>query len=228
MGLGAAFRCPVRGNTIILTLVNPPMSILVKVIEPGPNRTVGPKNPWTVQIHGLFKVRNRSMRKKHGTVRTAVRPSGSVNRDRFGWFGLFQPLNDVVQLLFFFFFPPKRRRSETAPAFFFFFPSYTASFCHLSKSLFWFSETLSHFSTLTRLCPLSKITLKSSHSQILAPLHCRSSVSSSLSHRTLQLSLSPASPLQRSLDRSSLVAVAAQPRYDYVVLVGCDLWFMIA
>ena len=40
------------------------------------------------------------MRKKHGTVQTAVRPSGSVNRDRFG---LFQPLNDVVQLLFFFF-----------------------------------------------------------------------------------------------------------------------------
>ena len=47
------------------------------------------------------------MPKKHGTVRPAVRPSGSVNRDRFGRFGrfgLFQSLNDVVQLLFFSFF----------------------------------------------------------------------------------------------------------------------------
>ena len=89
------------------------------VIEPGPDRTVGPQNPWTVQIHGLFKVRNRSMPKKHGTVRPAVWPSGSMNRDRFGRFGrfgLFQSLNDVVHFLFFFF--PKRRRSETAPAFF--------------------------------------------------------------------------------------------------------------
>ena len=60
------------------------------------------------------------MPKKHGTVRPAVRPSGSVNRDRFGRFGrfgLFQSLNDVVHFFFFFFFP-KRRRSETAPAFF--------------------------------------------------------------------------------------------------------------
>ena len=61
------------------------------------------------------------MPKKHGTVRTAVRPSGSVNRDWFGRFGLFQSLNDVVHFsLFFFFFFPKRRRSETALAFFFF------------------------------------------------------------------------------------------------------------
>ena len=58
-------------------------STYTKVIDPGPDRTVGPENPRTVQIHGRFKVRNRSMRKKHGTVRTAVRPSGSVNRDRF-------------------------------------------------------------------------------------------------------------------------------------------------
>ena len=65
------------------------MRFNIKVIEPGPDRTVGPENPRTVQIHGRFKVRNRSMRKKHGTVRTAVRPSGSVNRDRFGRFGRF-------------------------------------------------------------------------------------------------------------------------------------------
>ena len=128
---------------------------------------------------------------------------------------------------FFFFFPPKRRRSETAPAYIFF-PSYTASFCPLSKSLFWnpFSFLNPHSSL-----PLSKITLKSSHSQVsispsrrrivtaqplsLAPSHfaLRSSASSSLSRRTSQLRLSPASPSQRSLDRSSLIAVAAQPRY---------------
>ncbi|KAK4596520.1 hypothetical protein RGQ29_014530 [Quercus rubra] len=58
------------------------LNTITKVIEPGSDRTVGPENPRTVQIHGWFKVRNRSMRKKHGTVRTAVRPSGSVNCDR--------------------------------------------------------------------------------------------------------------------------------------------------
>ena len=84
-----------------------------KVIKPGPDRTVRPENPGTVQIHGPFKVRNRSMRKKHGTVRTAVRPSGSVNRDRFTRFGRFPnfslffffPLYGVVPPFFFFFNP---------------------------------------------------------------------------------------------------------------------------
>ena len=185
------------------------VQLFYKVIEPGPDRTVGPKNPWTVQIHGSFKVRNRSMRKKHGTIRTAVRPSGSMNRDRFGWFRLFQPLNDVVQLLLFF--SPIQRHSEMAPAYFF--PPYTASFCPFSKSLFW-----NPFSFLNHSQPsLVSASLKN-HSQILtfsslnlslAPSHCRSSVSSSLS----RCCLSPASPSQRSLDRSSLVAVAAQPRY---------------
>ena len=193
-----------------------------KVVEPGLDRTVGPENPWIVQIHSPFKVRNRSMRKKHGTVRTAVRPSGSVNRDRFGRFRLFQPLNDVVQLLFFFFFPytasfwnsssifppPMRRRSALSQN-------------HSFETLSHFSITLNPHSYL----PLSKITLKSSHSQVsispsrrrtvaaqplsLAPSHCRSSVSSSLS----RCCLSPASSSQCSLDRSSLVVVAAQPKY---------------
>ena len=136
-------------------------------------------------------------------------------------------LNDVVQILFFFFFP-KWRHSETAPTFFF--PSYTASFC-LSQNHS--SETLiSHFSILNHSQPsLVSASLKSSHSQVsispsrrrivtaqplsLAPSHfaLRSSASSSLSRRTSQLSLSPASPSQRSLDRSVVVAVAAQPRY---------------
>ena len=77
------FSCSTR----VISLCLPCLFFLfhIKVIEPGP------ENPRTVQIHGRFKVRNRSMRKKHGTVRTAVRPSGSVNRDRFGRFWLFQP-----------------------------------------------------------------------------------------------------------------------------------------
>ena len=160
------------------------------------------------------------MRKKHGTVRTAVRPSGSVNRDRFG---LFQPLNDVVQLLFFFFFFPIRHRSKTAPAYFF--PPYTASFCPLSKSLFW-----NPFSFLNHSQPSLVFASLKNHSQILtlsslnlslAPSHYRSSASlphavalrSSVSSSLSRCCLSPASPSQRSLDRSSLVAVAAQPRY---------------
>ena len=54
------------------TLIAPNFDFIDKVIEPGPDRTVGPENPRTVQIYGRFKVRNHSMRKKHGTVRTAV------------------------------------------------------------------------------------------------------------------------------------------------------------
>ena len=76
------------------------------------------------------------MPKKHGTVRPAVRPSGSVNRDRFGWFGLFQSLNDVVHFLFFFFFFPKRRRSDTAPAFFVLSLLYGVVLCFVPLSKF--------------------------------------------------------------------------------------------
>ena len=60
-----------------------------KVLKPGPDRTVQPEKPRTVQFYGLFRVKNRSIQKKQGPARTAVRPSGSVNRDRFlrfGWF----------------------------------------------------------------------------------------------------------------------------------------------
>ena len=80
------------------------------------------------------------MPKKHGTVRPAVRPSGSVNRDRFGRFGLFQSLNDVVHFSFSFFFFPKRRRSEMAPAFFVLSLLYGVVLPSLKVS-----ETLSHF-----------------------------------------------------------------------------------
>ena len=177
------------------------------------------------------------MRKKHGTVRTAVRPSGSVNRDRFGRFELFQPLNDVVQLLFFFFF------------LFFSLNGVVLKWLQHIFFPFLYGVVLPSLKiTLLKPFLISQPSLISAflknHSQILTlsslnlslvPLHCRSSaspprvvalrssVSSSLSRRTSQLSLSLASPSQRSLDCSSLVAVAAQPRYDCVVLVGCDL-----
>ena len=133
------------------------------------------------------------MRKKHGTVRTTVRPSGSMNRDRFGRFGLFQSLNDVVHFSFFFFFP-KRRRSETAPAFFvlsllygvvlpslkvlkpFLISKHNSLVSALSQSLW---NGVPHF---------SKITLKSSlsnpHSQILSLKSSHFTAPSSPSHFT--------------------------------------------
>ena len=51
--------------------------------KPRPDRTVESGNPRTIHIYGPFKVKNRFMRKKHGTVLTAVQPFGSVNRDLF-------------------------------------------------------------------------------------------------------------------------------------------------
>ena len=63
-----------------------------KVLKPGPDRTVQPEKPRTVQFYCLFRMKNRSIQKKQGPARTAVRPSGSVNRDRFlrfGWFPFF-------------------------------------------------------------------------------------------------------------------------------------------
>ena len=145
------------------------------------------------------------MRKKHGTVRTAVRPSGSVNRDRFGRFGLFQPLNDVVQLLFFFslngvvlkwlqhifFFPPIRRRSALSQN-------------HFSETLSHFSITLNPHSSL----PLSKITLKSSHSQVsISPSRCRTVAAQ-------PLSLAPSHFVAQSLCHSlvALRSSASLPR----------------
>ena len=60
-----------------------------KVLKPEPDHTVQPEKPRTVQFYGLFRVKNRSIQKKQGTARTAVRPFGSVNRDRFLRFGRF-------------------------------------------------------------------------------------------------------------------------------------------
>ena len=45
--------------------------------KPELDRTVRPGSPRTVHIYGPFKVKNHSMQKKHGTVRTAVRPFDS-------------------------------------------------------------------------------------------------------------------------------------------------------
>ena len=130
------------------------------------------------------------MRKKHGTVRTAVRPSGSVNRDRFGWFGLFQPLNDVVQLLFFFFFPLNGVVLKRLQHIFFFPPIRRRSALSQNHS----SETLSHFSITLNphlSLPLSKITLKSSHSQVsISPSRRRTIAAQSLRHSLVAASLS--------------------------------------
>ena len=165
------------------------------------------------------------MPKKHGTVRPTVRPSGSVNRDRFGRFGrfgLFQSLNDVVHFsfsFFFLFFFPKRRCSETAPAFFVLSLLYGVVLPSL-KVLKPF--LISHFSFLnTTLCPLSKSlkrrprTLKSSlsnprTSQLTLKNHSQITLKSSLSNPLSQI-LALHSSLVAVALRSSLVAVAAQP-----------------
>ena len=136
------------------------------------------------------------MRKKHGTIRTAVRPSGSMNRDRFGWFRLFQPLNDVVQLLLFF--SPIQRHSEMAPAYFFP-PLYGVVLPFLKITLlkpFLISQSLS---TLTRLC-LSQKSLSNPH--ILKSQSLPRTVALSQLSLFVTLSLLPL----------SRVAVAAQPR----------------
>ena len=200
------------------------------VIEPGPDCTVGPENPWTVQIHGLFKVRNRSIPKKHGTVRPAVRPSGSVNHDRFGRFGrfgLFQSLNDVVHFLFFFFFSLNGVVLIQLQRFLFC-PSYTASFFVLSLSQsFW--NPFSFYSSL----PSLKVSETASHSQKSLSNPRAVALHSPVVAVALHSSLAPShftapsrrrtSQLPRAVAlRSYLVTVAAQPRYDYVVLV--DLW----
>ena len=177
------------------------------------------------------------MRKKHGTVRTAVRPSGSVNRDRFTRFGRFPNFS----LFFFFFFPLNGVVLNSSNVFFF--TLLYGVVLPLSKSLFWNGETLiSHFSSpilvsaslksSSETLLYSSLPLSNPHTRAVAPsqlilspsrrrtvvaqsLSRRTShfVAQSLSRRTSQLSLSPASPSQRSLDRSVVVAVAAQPRY---------------
>ena len=60
-----------------------------QVLKPEPDRTIRLKKSRTVQLYGLFRVKNRSMPKKQGPAWTAVRPSGFVNHDwflRFEWF----------------------------------------------------------------------------------------------------------------------------------------------
>ena len=151
------------------------------------------------------------MRKKHGTVRTAVRPSGSVNRDRFG---LFQPLNDVVQLLLLFFFfslyGVVLKRLQHI-----FFPPYTASFCPLSKSLFWNPFSFLNHSQPSLVSTSLKNHSQSSHSQVsitlsllplsLAPPHYRSLTSLPRAVALSQLSLF----VTLSLLPLSRVAIAA-------------------
>ena len=60
-----------------------------KVLKPRPDRTVRPGKPRAAHFCGSFSLKNRSMGKKQGPVRTVVGPYDSENRDwflRFGWF----------------------------------------------------------------------------------------------------------------------------------------------
>ena len=55
----------------------------IKVLKPGPDRTVRPENPQTVHFYGSFSIKNRSMGKKRNpceprsdlpVLRTVIRP----------------------------------------------------------------------------------------------------------------------------------------------------------
>ena len=52
------------------------------VLKPEPDHTVQPGKPRIGHFCGSFSLKNRSMGKKQGPVRTAVGPHGSENRDQ--------------------------------------------------------------------------------------------------------------------------------------------------
>ena len=64
-----------------------------KVLKPRPDRTVRPGKPRAAHFCGSFSLKNRSMGKKQGPVRTAVRPHGSENHDQTASHGSLLPLN---------------------------------------------------------------------------------------------------------------------------------------
>ena len=64
-----------------------------KVLKPRPDRTVRPGKPRAAHFCGSFSLKNRSMGKKQGPVRTAVRPHGSENHDQIASHGSLLPLN---------------------------------------------------------------------------------------------------------------------------------------
>ena len=57
-----------------------------KVLKPGPDCMVQPEKPRTTHFCSSFSLKNRSMGKKQGSVRTTVRPHGFKNHE---WFSQF-------------------------------------------------------------------------------------------------------------------------------------------
>ena len=53
-----------------------------KVLKPGPDRIVRSGKPQIAHFCGSFSLKNHSMGKKQGLVRTAVEPHGFENRDQ--------------------------------------------------------------------------------------------------------------------------------------------------
>ena len=76
------WHCRNRREKKLLQLVCGNGIAEIKVLKPGPDRTVRPENPQTVHFYGSFSIKNRSMGKKKEPVRTAVGPPGSENRDQ--------------------------------------------------------------------------------------------------------------------------------------------------
>ena len=73
-----------------------------KVLKPGPDRMVRPGKPRTVHFCSSFSLKNRSMRKKQGSIRTAVGPHGSKNHDQTGSHGSLLPIE----------FEPKKKKKN--------------------------------------------------------------------------------------------------------------------
>ena len=53
-----------------------------KILKPRTDRMVRPEKPQTVHFCGSFSLKNRSMGKKQGPVRTAIESHGFENRDQ--------------------------------------------------------------------------------------------------------------------------------------------------
>ena len=71
-------------------------------MKPGPDRTVRPEKPQTVHLCGSFSLKNRSIWKKQGPVRTAIWPHGSENRDQTASHGSLLPFESE----------PKRKKKK--------------------------------------------------------------------------------------------------------------------
>ena len=63
----------------------------IMVLKPGSDCMVGPEKPRTTHFCGSFSLKNNSMLKKQGPLRTVVGPHGFENRDQTASYGSLLP-----------------------------------------------------------------------------------------------------------------------------------------